>query len=285
MNETELYLMHYGMPRRSGRYPYGSGDRPFQSLEKKDVKNAIKGKSRSEKFRSEHTIPKGTTLYRTTIKPNEKIKGSTYITYMQPDRDLYRGGAIRNQFGGDVKTYEREMVLKEDLNVPSRQHYRETMMKIVEENTKLVDEAVTSFWEEVIPKGSIDRYEITTDWNTGKTNEKLWDNFLEQQIKETKDLPLENAYSTFVMSLGKAEKLKAQLIDTLKKEGYNAMVDEAGVGARVAEGIDPLIVFDFDKSISSVSTREITADEEERARKEYADWQRRARVNSQGKVW
>lgn len=26
---NELY--HYGMPRRSGRYPYGSGDRPYQS--------------------------------------------------------------------------------------------------------------------------------------------------------------------------------------------------------------------------------------------------------------
>ncbi|MBO5318991.1 MAG: helix-turn-helix transcriptional regulator [Ruminococcus sp.] len=26
----EEYLAHYGMPRRSGRYPYGSGDQPFQ---------------------------------------------------------------------------------------------------------------------------------------------------------------------------------------------------------------------------------------------------------------
>ena len=26
----ELYLMHYGMPRRSGRYPYGSGENPYQ---------------------------------------------------------------------------------------------------------------------------------------------------------------------------------------------------------------------------------------------------------------
>lgn len=25
------FLMHYGMPRRSGRYPWGSGKHPFQS--------------------------------------------------------------------------------------------------------------------------------------------------------------------------------------------------------------------------------------------------------------
>lgn len=30
---NELY--HFGMPRRSGRYPYGSGDRPYQGEQKK----------------------------------------------------------------------------------------------------------------------------------------------------------------------------------------------------------------------------------------------------------
>lgn len=32
-HSNELY--HYGMPRRSGRYPYGSGDRPFQDKKKR----------------------------------------------------------------------------------------------------------------------------------------------------------------------------------------------------------------------------------------------------------
>ena len=31
MEETDSsYLEHYGMPRRSGRYPYGSGKDPYQ---------------------------------------------------------------------------------------------------------------------------------------------------------------------------------------------------------------------------------------------------------------
>ena len=30
MNQLEDYLMHYGMPRRSGRYPWGSGEDPYQ---------------------------------------------------------------------------------------------------------------------------------------------------------------------------------------------------------------------------------------------------------------
>ena len=28
--EMNDILMHYGMPRRSGRYPWGSGDNPYQ---------------------------------------------------------------------------------------------------------------------------------------------------------------------------------------------------------------------------------------------------------------
>lgn len=34
MSEDDFYdennLTHYGMPRRSGRYPWGSGDNPYQ---------------------------------------------------------------------------------------------------------------------------------------------------------------------------------------------------------------------------------------------------------------
>ena len=29
---VEDILMHYGMPRRSGRYPYGSGENPYLSI-------------------------------------------------------------------------------------------------------------------------------------------------------------------------------------------------------------------------------------------------------------
>ena len=30
MDDNENYLMHYGVARRSGRYPWGSGDNPYQ---------------------------------------------------------------------------------------------------------------------------------------------------------------------------------------------------------------------------------------------------------------
>lgn len=45
---TDNYLEHYGIPRRSGRYPWGSGSRPFQgdsAVAKSSGKAGSSGKS------------------------------------------------------------------------------------------------------------------------------------------------------------------------------------------------------------------------------------------------
>lgn len=47
MNQNELF--HYGIKRRSGRYPWGSGERPYQDREaKRKEKNLAIGKERLE---------------------------------------------------------------------------------------------------------------------------------------------------------------------------------------------------------------------------------------------
>lgn len=61
---NESYLAHYGMPRRSGRYPWGSGEHPFQSAEEfmkfvKDCKE--EGMSESE---IAHAIGLSTNVFR-----------------------------------------------------------------------------------------------------------------------------------------------------------------------------------------------------------------------------
>lgn len=43
---NEIY--HYGIKRRSGRYPWGSGDRPFQSTESSHDKSQIKSISKND---------------------------------------------------------------------------------------------------------------------------------------------------------------------------------------------------------------------------------------------
>lgn len=56
------YLVHYGTPRHSGRYPYGSGERPFQRLE--GSKGRL-GKSIKKRF-----LTKGKNLFR--VETNKK---------------------------------------------------------------------------------------------------------------------------------------------------------------------------------------------------------------------
>lgn len=50
MNNLDTELLHFGIKRRSGRYPYGSGDRPFQSIKsaakRKALTKAVKRKIR-----------------------------------------------------------------------------------------------------------------------------------------------------------------------------------------------------------------------------------------------
>lgn len=43
------YLIHYGIPKRSGRYPWGSGKRPFQSREEKRAARAQRKEIRRDK--------------------------------------------------------------------------------------------------------------------------------------------------------------------------------------------------------------------------------------------
>lgn len=55
MNEFYRYpekpdeIFHYGMPRRSGRYPWGSGERPHQRLERKTSRIEEKMSKRFDK--------------------------------------------------------------------------------------------------------------------------------------------------------------------------------------------------------------------------------------------
>ena len=54
MHEID-YLMHYGMPRRSGRYPWGSGDRPYQGdgISVKKSSKSKRGKLSAKKLNPE----------------------------------------------------------------------------------------------------------------------------------------------------------------------------------------------------------------------------------------
>lgn len=71
-NEENYELKHYGTPRHSGRYPYGSGERPFQasSITKKQEKLLEESKKKLDEFIKENG--------------NKKISELKYINFTIP---------------------------------------------------------------------------------------------------------------------------------------------------------------------------------------------------------
>ncbi len=283
-SRTQLY--HYGIPRRSGRYPWGSGKKPYQ--------DALKGRRRSEYFTSERTLPKGTKVYRTATTNSKTIGGRkpTYVSYLDPDRDLYKSGHIRVRDKAD-KAYEYEMTLKEDLKIPSRSTFIDTVDNVIKKNPKLFKESIEGFFKVIMPEGSSRRADIEFDPMTGKFDTKRFDKYVKESYTYGKNIPVKEQWGTIAMSFGQSDNLKKAVINELKSKGYNAMVDEASVGglkrsaggsSATVEGIDPLIL--FDSSILKVDNiSEIGSKEEKDSAKKYLKWRNTATNSAYYGAW
>lgn len=237
-------------------------------------KKANKASSR-ENLTKERTIKAGTKMYRTSVKSYEDLEGSTYVSYLDVDRNHYNGGWIRKMAGSD-KAYEHSFELKEDLKIPSREKQQSVINEVVNNNKKYINEVVQSYVDQTVPKNSWTYLEINSYYKGGVKQ------YTKDMIKSFGDkTPSESAYMVS-QSLGLAPNVKKEIISRLKKEGYNAMSDEASVGGQNnwgKEGYDPLIIFDSN-SLKRTNVRSINSTEEEKALSSYYQWQRKARTSA-----
>lgn len=233
-------------------------------------RQAYKASDRTD-LTKERTIQAGTKMYRTSVNPNEDSKGSTYVSYLEVDRDHYKGGWVRRTSGSD-KSYEYEYELKEDLKLPSREKQQEVINEVVNKNKKYINEVVQSYVDQAIPKNSWTRLEIMLEYKGGM------DQYVKDMVKEFGNkTPTESAYMV-CQSLALAPNVKNEVISRLKKEGYNAMADEASVGGQngwAKEGYDPLIIFDSDV-LNTNKVKRITPYDEGTAHDRYGYWQNKA---------
>ncbi len=276
-------IFHYGMPRRSGRYPWGSGASPFQgdSIRRSQVRSALSSRNRGA-FEKDHKVLAGTVFYRTSTNKQETFKGSTYVTYLGPERDLYRGGYIRMRDGKSIgETYEYKMVSKKDLNVAGRDSIKAAITTSLKKDPKLFHESVEGYLNILIPKGSIRRYLLEMNPATGEYDKTAWKKFVNKSLQDRKNQTIEEGYGSLVRSLGASPKLKQAIATELKKQGYDAMTDEAGVGGKAVqgwrEGIDPLIVFDGKGSFDNITSKPLKVGDEWEARQRYLKWQGKSR--------
>lgn len=273
-------LQHHGIiGQRWGvrRYQNPDGSWTAKGRERygKDV-NKLANKVESRTFLTEErSIPAGTKMYRTSINPNENQNGTAYVTYLDPERNLYKGGWVRNTAGAD-KSYEYKYTLKKDLKIPSRETEVQVISDVInEDRNKTLSDIVMSRALVMYSSSSIkDLIKNYYDNDVVKFEK-------EQVARYNKMNPDMLAYYA-TQSFGLNTKLKDEVISRLSKMGYNAMPDEASIGGRygqIKEGYDPLIL--FDRSFLQVdSVDEISKREEKKALDATLKWREKAKKKS-----
>ena len=207
---------------------------------------------------------------------------------MQPDRDLYRGGAIINQNGktGNETVYETEFKLKEPLKIPSKNVVKATINEIIEDNPKSVRNALDNFVKVRfnMEMQDMDSYGYTKE---DKAEFKKWYKECAEETwsKSINDPDAKLAFMTG--TLGTNTSLKNDIIKILSDKGYNAMQDFASIGGvkdmQNVEGIEPLIIFNAQNSLSKQSSNIVDETTRSRASQEYMRWN--ANVNRDNQKW
>lgn len=244
-------------------------------------------------------IKAGTKMYRSTVDANESTTGSKYVTYLPPDRDMYRGAyadglrAYRGKKPSDP-IYEKTYKLKKDLNIPSRETVQRVSEKVrsSESGKKAAVEMGQAFVKNYLGENRYSTYSAVAA-KLGRAPKDISEyrkevsNFQREAAKNfvnrVKDMNTNDYFKSLTDSFGSSTYNRNLVISELKKMGYNAMVDEAGVGGgtqegqrRNREGVDPLIIFDGDDALEEIGTKSVSRYTQNNATVRNRDWYRTA---------
>lgn len=258
--QNELY--HYGIKRRSGRYPYGSGDRPFQSsdifkpstkiIEKSikkrtEVANSIGIKPAKKEVKSNTRLNLDE---KTELKKGEKVQHITgvpiksfrneqlYVTETEKDNELYTAflGANLKRIG--YTPMKAVLTLKEDLKAPSANEQYDTFKNMLEDDGEKIYRSLSKY---LIDKG---KFKSEVD-----------------AVKNLKERSVSDLYIEFTNSFEKPGEAQGDFYKKLKSRGYNALLDEHDRLGSWMLGKKPLIIMDALNSIGDFKIEDITDDE------------------------
>lgn len=183
VQSDELY--HYGLPRRSGRYKWGSGDRPFQGdniggsliAKRKAAQNSIdeRKKKSAEQLADEYSHP-----MRTSVKGmNDRIKKMS-----EQSADRVINGPLKEREGKRLinpDAERREESPKPEETPKSKdatpEQYREAIKKMTELNNKNVE--LGNKWKKELD-------ELRAKQNSPKETEKAVKNLSKDAKEELK---------------------------------------------------------------------------------------------------
>lgn len=258
-------ILHYGTPRHSGRYPWGSGNRPYQSMHNKNVNKSIIKKQQlsskilgrrltNEEARTNNStvtkdvvIKTGQKVQHISANPIEKLHpGTLYISTTDKDNEMYKAflGANLKNLGYNPKVLS--MTLKTDIKAPSSKNQR----KIFEDTF------------------GADRDEVIKDMAKWKTDKGKYES-MELAIKDIASKSNDEIYDMFVDFLEIKSASSDKFFDKLKGLGYNAILDEHDIFGSWMQAEQPLILIDAVRSVGEIHLNELTVSEMSKALDNY----------------
>lgn len=126
-------IFHYGMPERSGRYPWGSGDRPYQRLEGKvskmetrlrkrfaraDKVTSSRQKVANRKF--EQAVRKSNSIL-STKRSEQRAFDRAAAAQRKVNQEEYRMSKVYQKY---VKTFDKlNVIMDDDLKTKGLDYY------------------------------------------------------------------------------------------------------------------------------------------------------------------
>lgn len=174
------------------------------------------------------SLHKGQKVYHVTPKEIKQLRDGQdlFVSATKTDRDIYKSFLTmmmrRKGFGLDTPIKEVEFKLKENLRSPSNDDQR-----------KIFDQAY-------------------------KTNKETFDKDLDNYYSKGERRP-KDTYDAFIRTLdAKSSESKSKFYDEMKKNGYNAVLDQHDVTGSWMQAQRPLIVMDALNTLGDIKIRDLT---------------------------
>lgn len=240
MEDKHLFLAHYGVSvdkgapgRGSGRYPKGSGERPFQR--DKEKQKELREKYSDLAWQEDDVrIKKGSKVYNISVGTPREISEGVFISTNQADRALYNydhGDQYLRWQHPDSDLYDNEFTLKKDLVSPGIRARRDYFMQMAKENPEKMADYLDYGKDKTVRYLLFFKKHVHSD----SPDMERWMKLGEQEIRRLyPDFQERFGANKDTFNWGRSEYVKR-----LQADGYNSMIDDNDVGYSNA----PMIVF------------------------------------------
>lgn len=252
--------------------------------------NVSKAKYKSGMYtrnpKEDFTIPAKTTMYRVSYSDSDPTT-NMYVTTNKKDRNYYKENYSNSLMGvgeDSSKLKERTFTTTEELKVPSLEKRKAAFEELAKDQKmqSVAREALAAQYVRRHALVKVDSIKDAKDMLKDKSLDSEQKEILKDAIKESSkfanrtlkeiDFDKDANLSAKTMSqlVGASDKVRNAYVDILKKQGYNATVDDFGgkqLWGTQGETSEALIIFNPTKSMNLKSSSNVSYKESQKLNK------------------